>query len=102
MPLKMDGWNMKIPFGMAYFQGRTASFREDTLPKFNSSPLKSYRAPIGKACLPTIIFQGRAVKLREGSGTCQNIKSWLMFCLYFSLMHIHIYNIVQYSIVLDN
>ena len=37
-----------------------------TLPKFNSSPLKSYRNPIGKACLPTIIFQGRAVKLRGG------------------------------------
>ena len=27
-------------------------------PKFNSSPLKSYRNPIGKACLPTTIFQG--------------------------------------------
>ena len=26
--LKMDGWKMKIPFGMAYFQGRTVSFRE--------------------------------------------------------------------------
>ena len=37
-----------------------------TLPKFNSPPLKSYQNPIGKACLPTIIFQGRAVKLREG------------------------------------
>ena len=37
-----------------------------TLPKFNSSPLKSYRNPIGKACLPTIIFQGRTVKLRGG------------------------------------
>ena len=35
-----------------------------TLPKFNSSPLKSYRNPIGKDRLPTIIFQGRAVKLR--------------------------------------
>ena len=29
-----------------------------TLPKFNSSPLKSYQNPIGKACLPTTIFQG--------------------------------------------
>ena len=29
-----------------------------------SLPLKSYRAPIGKACLPTTLFQGRAVKLR--------------------------------------
>ena len=38
-----------------------------TLPKFNSSPLKSYRDPIGKDRLPTIIFQGRAVKLRGGT-----------------------------------
>ena len=42
---------------------------ENTLPKFNSSPLKSYRAPIGKDRLPTIVFQGRTVKLREGNGT---------------------------------
>ena len=27
--LKMDGWKMTCPFGMAYFQGRTVSFRED-------------------------------------------------------------------------
>ena len=33
-------------------------------PKFNSSPLKSYRNPIGKDRLPTTIFQGPAVKLR--------------------------------------
>ena len=38
-----------------------------TLPKFNSSPLNSYQNPIGKACLPTIIFQGRAVKLQGGT-----------------------------------
>ena len=29
-----------------------------------SFPLKSYRAPTGKVCLPTTIFQGRAVKLQ--------------------------------------
>ena len=29
-----------------------------TPPKFNSSPLKSYRNPIGKDRLPTTIFQG--------------------------------------------
>ena len=34
-----------------------------TPPKFNSSPLKSCRNPIGKDRLPTTIFQGRAVKL---------------------------------------
>ena len=32
--------------------------------KFNSSPLKIYTIPKGKDRLPTIIFQGRAVKLR--------------------------------------
>ncbi len=26
--LKMDGWNMKFPFGMAYLQVRTVNFRE--------------------------------------------------------------------------
>ena len=35
--------------------------------KFNSkSPEKLPRAPTGKDRLPTTIFQGRAVKLREG------------------------------------
>ena len=33
-----------------------------TLPKFNSSPLKSDRNAIGKDRLPTTIFQGRTVK----------------------------------------
>ena len=41
--------------------------------KFNSSPLKSYRIPIGKDRLPTSIFQGRAVKLRG--------------CMFFNDMH---------------
>ena len=35
-----------------------------TLPKTNSSPLKSDRNPKGKDRLPTIIFQGRSVKLQ--------------------------------------
>ena len=38
-----------------------------TRPKFNSSPLKSYRNPIGKACLPSTILQRRTVKLRGKS-----------------------------------
>ena len=33
-------------------------FWRATLPKFNSSPLKSYPNPIGNNCLPTIHFQG--------------------------------------------
>ena len=37
--LKMDGWNtFSFPFGMAYFQGRTVSFRE-------SPPKKQHRTP---------------------------------------------------------
>ena len=38
--------------------------------KFNSSPLKSYRNPIGKRSSngPTTIFQGRTVKLQGSSG----------------------------------
>ena len=35
-----------------------------TLPKFNSSPLKSYRNPIGKDRLPTIIFRGKLLNFR--------------------------------------
>ena len=31
-----------------------------------SLPLKIGRTPIGKACIPTIHFQGRAVSFREG------------------------------------
>ena len=37
-----------------------------TLPETNSSPLK-IGLPIGKACIPTIIFQGQAVSFREGN-----------------------------------
>lgn len=43
--------------------GISTSNQTGTLPKFNSSPLKSYRAPIEKDRLPSIILQGRAVKL---------------------------------------
>ena len=28
IPPPIDGWKMKCPFGMAYFQGRTFRFRE--------------------------------------------------------------------------
>ena len=28
LALKMNGWKMSFPFGMAYFRGRTGSFRE--------------------------------------------------------------------------
>ena len=28
LPLKINGWKMKCPSGMAYFQGRAVSFRE--------------------------------------------------------------------------
>ena len=52
--------------------------------KFNSSPLKSYRAPIGKDRLATIIFQGRAVKLQ--GCTLTNIVR-VFFLLYLRLLH---------------
>ena len=37
---------------------------EDLTPRSLTTPLKSYRDPIGKDRLPTTIFQGRAVKLQ--------------------------------------
>ena len=40
-------------------------FHKCTLPKFNSSPLKSYRDPLGKDRLPTVIFD-KPLKLNFG------------------------------------
>ena len=67
--------------------------------KFNRSPLKIDRMPKGKDNLPTIIFQGRAVKLRvcvcvwvcvffAGNKTRQLEMSSLLFLLN-SFLHIH-------------
>ena len=39
-------------------RGKPSHLFKVTLPKFNSSPLKSYQNPIGKDRLPTTIFQG--------------------------------------------
>ena len=50
-------------FAVSFREGKDLDF---TPLKFNMSPLKSYLAPIGKACLPTTIFQERTVKLWEG------------------------------------
>ena len=50
--------------------------KEATLPKFNSSPLKSYRAPIGKACLPTTIFSGENSLLNFG-GVLRLMSLWM-------------------------
>ena len=55
-------WGMFQAFGKKSLKPRDGA--KITPPKFNSSPLKTYRNPIGKACLPTTIFQGLAVKLR--------------------------------------
>ena len=54
-----------------------------TLPKFNSSPPKSYQNPLGKACLPFApFFRGKlAVKLRGG----------------YSIRYIRFFQIVQTS-----
>ena len=71
-------WCVKVEFGWiwpfrsicsGYFMAREEPPRiqlvsPNTLPKFNSSPLKSYRAPIGKAnVFQTPFVQGRADKL---------------------------------------
>ena len=53
--VKTQAKSMKLIFMILYIHPR----------KFNGIfPLKIGRNPKGKACLPTIIFQGRAVKLR--------------------------------------
>ena len=47
---EVDGWGNLTKILVESYWG--------TPPKFNSSPLKSYRNPIGKDRLPTTIFQG--------------------------------------------
>ena len=79
-----------------------------TLPNTNSSPLKSDRNPKGKDCLPTIIFQGRAVKLQGCSDHHQALMSpyqtngevpkaiyiymyiyiYTVLYMYFSILHV--------------
>ena len=54
----------KNPHGICWLVNpllKTMAFTETTFThlKFNSSPLKSYRNPIGKDRLPTTIFKGR-------------------------------------------
>ena len=55
-------------FQYIVFAKETAEYEAsfvDTPPKFNSSPLKSYRLPIGKDRLPfPPFFRGENVKLR--------------------------------------
>ena len=46
-----------------FFPGRQHEMVQ--IPKFNSSPLKSYLPNIGEDRLPTTFFQGQTVKLRE-------------------------------------
>ena len=52
----------------------------DTPPKFNSSPLKSYRNPIGKDRLPTIIFQGRGYFFSNPRGS-RSVPNWRVPCV---------------------
>ncbi len=47
-----------------------------TLLKFSSSPLKSYRNPIGKDRFPTAVFQGRAVRLRGSTFFREGLNIW--------------------------
>ena len=37
LPLKTNGWKMKFPFGMAYFQGQNVGFRVPGYPKWKVS-----------------------------------------------------------------
>ncbi len=62
--------------------------------KFNSSPLKIGRAPKGKACLPTIIFEGRAVSFREGKST----KQWWQLEIVSGNLMFHVGNIGPSSV----
>ena len=64
-PLRVDAycWLVEDEF-LEHVRNVAGLVHGSTCPKFNSSPLKSYRNPIGKACLRTTIFQGRAVNLR--------------------------------------
>ena len=55
----------KIIFKMPFFGDILVSWRVPTW-SLTAPPLKSYRDPIGSR-LPTIIFQGRAVKLRRSN-----------------------------------
>ena len=53
-------WSYFGPLYLCHWltSGRIACIYVSTHLKFNSSPLKSYLPIIGKACLPTTIFQG--------------------------------------------
>ena len=59
-----EGLSKKAYFWMSWNDTKNTSakkkriFEEFCLPKFHSSPLKSYRNPLGKACLPTTILRG--------------------------------------------
>ena len=68
--LKKGRWGMRLH---AEVDGFTPQKHVLTLPKFNSSPLKSYRDPRGKNSLPTTIFQGLYVKLRGSRWWFSNI-----------------------------
>ena len=48
-----------LPYVINTLDIKSTSKHRNTLPKFNSSPLKSYRLTIEKDRLPTIILQGR-------------------------------------------
>ena len=59
--------------------------------KFNSSPLKSYRNPIGKACLPTTIFQGGMLNFRGVKVQCFNGSNfWILTKILGALLLQHL------------
>ena len=58
-------------------EGRMSTQQKQSITpwKFNSSPLKIYH-PKRRVVFQTIIFQGRAVKLREGIYLIRNMELW--------------------------
>ena len=55
---------------------QSATFAKKTSRSLRARPLKSYRAPIGKARLPTTIFQGGAVQLQGAPTVAVGTLSW--------------------------
>ena len=61
-----------------------------TIPKLNSSPLKSYQAPTGKDHLPTTIFQGRTVKLPRGQSCLIELLGVALMAVGYITLVLHI------------
>ena len=70
--LKMDGWKMKFPFGEAYFQGQTVSFREG----IDYDLVALFCEPISK----TIVFHRQFQKVAKGGDSNSHDSISLISC----------------------